>query len=76
MITLRRLEDWLDWLENHNHFGNSEVRWLDNLPYLYTRPFDVVVPRDVGFPGVAPMYAVVHRPVTEPFGSVNPKNEH
>jgi hypothetical protein len=24
------------------HFGNSEVRWLDNLLYLYTRPFDVV----------------------------------
>lgn len=26
-----------------NHFGNSEVRWLDNLLYLYTKPFDVVV---------------------------------
>lgn len=26
-----------------NHFGNSEVRWLDNLLYLYTQPFDVVV---------------------------------
>ena len=26
-----------------NHFGNSEVRWLDNLLYLYTNPFDVVV---------------------------------
>ncbi len=25
------------------HFGNSEVRWLDNLLYLYTSPFDVVV---------------------------------
>ena len=25
------------------HFGNSEVRWLDNLLYLYTEPFDVVV---------------------------------
>jgi DNA methylase/ParB-like nuclease domain len=25
------------------HFGNSEVRWLDNLLYLYTKPFDVVV---------------------------------
>lgn len=25
-----------------NHFGNSEVRWLDNLLYLYTKPFDVV----------------------------------
>lgn len=25
------------------HFGNSEVRWLDNLLYLYTNPFDVVV---------------------------------
>jgi len=26
-----------------NHFGNSEVRWVDNLLYLYTQPFDVVV---------------------------------
>jgi hypothetical protein len=26
-----------------SHFGNSEVRWLDNLLYLYTRPFDVVI---------------------------------
>lgn len=25
------------------HFGNSEVRWLDNLLYFYTQPFDVVV---------------------------------
>lgn len=25
------------------HFGNSEVRWLDNLLYLYTKPFDVVI---------------------------------
>jgi hypothetical protein len=25
------------------HFGNSEVRWLDNLMYLYTNPFDIVV---------------------------------
>jgi len=25
------------------HFGNSEVRWVDNLLYLYTRPFDVVI---------------------------------
>lgn len=25
------------------HFGNSEVKWLDNLLYLYTQPFDVVV---------------------------------
>lgn len=25
------------------HFGNSEVRWLDNLLYLYTEPFDIVV---------------------------------
>jgi hypothetical protein len=25
------------------HFGNSEVRWVDNLLYLYTDPFDVVV---------------------------------
>lgn len=25
------------------HFGNSEVRWVDNLLYLYTQPFDVVV---------------------------------
>ena len=25
------------------HFGNSEQRWLDNLLYLYTDPFDIVV---------------------------------
>jgi DNA modification methylase len=25
------------------HFGNSEIRWLDNLLYLYTKPFDVVI---------------------------------
>ena len=25
------------------HFGNSEVRWVDNLLKLYTQPFDVVV---------------------------------
>lgn len=25
------------------HFGNSEIRWLDNLLYLYTKPFDIVV---------------------------------
>lgn len=29
--------------EGMNHFGNSEVRWLDNLLYLYTQPFDIVV---------------------------------
>lgn len=29
--------------EGSNHFGNSEVRWVDNLLYLYTKPFDVVV---------------------------------
>jgi hypothetical protein len=26
-----------------SHFGNSEVRWVDNLLYLYTRPFDIVI---------------------------------
>lgn len=26
-----------------SHFGNSEVRWVDNLLYLYTAPFDIVV---------------------------------
>ena len=25
------------------HFGNSEVQWLDNLLYLYTKPFDIVI---------------------------------
>jgi hypothetical protein len=25
------------------HFGNSEIRWLDNLVYLYTQPADIVV---------------------------------
>lgn len=29
--------------EGSSHFGNSEVRWLDNLLYLYTQPFDIVV---------------------------------
>jgi DNA-binding CsgD family transcriptional regulator len=29
--------------EGTSHFGNSEVRWVDNLLYLYTQPFDVVV---------------------------------
>lgn len=28
---------------NVGHFGNSEVRWVDNLLYLYTKPFDVVI---------------------------------
>lgn len=27
----------------NSHFGNSEVRWVDNLLYLYTDPFDIVV---------------------------------
>ena len=26
-----------------SHFGNSEVRWVDNLLYLYTKSFDMVV---------------------------------
>ena len=26
-----------------SQFGNSDVRWLDNLLYLYTKPFDIVV---------------------------------
>ena len=26
-----------------SHFGNSDVRWVDNLLYLYTKPFDVVI---------------------------------
>jgi hypothetical protein len=29
--------------EGSKHFGNSEAKWLDNLLYLYTKPFDVVV---------------------------------
>lgn len=29
--------------EGVSHFGNSEVRWVDNLLYLYTQPFDVIV---------------------------------
>jgi hypothetical protein len=28
---------------NLNHFGNSEVKFVDNLLYLYTKPFDIVV---------------------------------
>ena len=26
-----------------NYFGNTETQWLDNLLYLYTKPFDIVV---------------------------------
>ena len=26
-----------------SHFGNTEIRWLDNLLYLYTKPFDIVI---------------------------------
>jgi len=26
-----------------NHFGNSEAKWVDNLIYMYTQPFDIVV---------------------------------
>jgi hypothetical protein len=26
-----------------SHFGNSEARWVDNLLYLYTNPFDIVI---------------------------------
>ena len=29
--------------EGSSHFGNSEVRWVDNLLYLYTNPFEVVI---------------------------------
>ena len=29
--------------DGQSHYGNSEVRWLDNLLYLYTQPFDIVV---------------------------------
>ena len=29
--------------EGSGHFGNSETRWVDNLLYLYTEPFDIVV---------------------------------
>lgn len=25
------------------HFGNSEITWVDNLLYLYTKPFDIVI---------------------------------
>ena len=36
------------WKQQHktngtNHFGNSELRWLENLLYLYTAPADIVV---------------------------------
>lgn len=29
--------------EQSNHPANTEVRWLNNLLYLYTKPFDMVV---------------------------------
>lgn len=25
------------------HFGNTETRWVDNLLYLYTKPFEIVI---------------------------------
>jgi hypothetical protein len=29
--------------DGSSHFGNSESKWLDNLLYLYTDPFDAVI---------------------------------
>jgi DNA modification methylase len=29
--------------EASEHFGNSEVAWVDRLLYLYTQPFDIVI---------------------------------
>jgi ParB-like chromosome segregation protein Spo0J len=29
--------------ESTKHFGNTESRWLDNLLYLYTEPFEIVI---------------------------------
>ena len=26
-----------------SNFGNSEIWWVDNLLYLYTKPFDVIL---------------------------------
>jgi hypothetical protein len=31
-----------------NHFGNSEIQWLDNLLYLCTQPFDILMDPKVG----------------------------
>jgi hypothetical protein len=37
------LSDFSGCPENHARGGNSEVRWLANLLYLYNKPFDIVV---------------------------------
>jgi hypothetical protein len=36
---------WKQQTRSHgaSHYGNSDVCWVDNLLYLYTQPFDVVV---------------------------------
>ncbi len=26
-----------------SHFGNTEIRFVDNLLYLYTKPFEIVI---------------------------------
>jgi len=26
-----------------SHFGNTEIRWVDNLLYLYTKPLDIII---------------------------------
>ena len=39
------------------HFGNTESTWLDNLLYLYTEPFDVVIDP---FAGGGPVRQIRH----------------
>lgn len=34
-----------------SHPGNTEVQWVDNLLYMYTEPFDIVVDPFAGGPG-------------------------
>jgi hypothetical protein len=70
--------------EGSSHFGNSEVRWLDNLLYMYTKPFDMVVdpfggprgstssrPSVLGLQQVAPRRTSTGRSCsTNPVGSI------
>jgi hypothetical protein len=48
--------------QGSSHFGNSEVRWLDNL--LYTGPFDIVVDP---FPGSGSTIDICKKRKTEAF---------
>jgi hypothetical protein len=38
--------------EGSEHFGNSEVTWVDRLLYMYTKPFDIVIDPFAGGGGI------------------------